>query len=97
MDFEAAVKETEQRMQDSIKRVELQMEQMQEKHQALIANSIAQLERTIGSTATAPVPEPKSEYVTTDDGQKMLVMNMDAVAVLKNVFTLMQEVVDEIK
>ena len=97
MDFDAAVKETDRRMQESVQRVEQQMLQMQEAHQKLVAQSIAKMESYI-SSAKQPEPAvlPKAEYVTTDDGSEMLVMNMEAVAVIKNVFTLMQEVVDEL-
>ena len=96
MNFDQAIEETDMRMQESVKRVQLQMEEMQIAHQKLISDSIAKMESYINKSEEAIVPEAKAEYVTTDNGEEMLVMNMAAAEQIKNTFTLMQEFVDEL-
>ncbi|RLC99056.1 MAG: hypothetical protein DRI46_10195 [Chloroflexi bacterium] len=95
MDYEQAVKEVDRQMQESVKRVEEQMKAAQVQMQKVVSDSIAKMDQL--HNPQAKEPEPKSELVTTDSGEQMLVLNLDAVAVLKNVFALMQEVVNELK
>ena len=96
MNFDEALKEADARMQASAKRVQEQMQAMQKEHERIIAESIVKMEEYMSPEKIIDT-NPKSELVTTDSGEEMLVLNLDAVAVLKNILTLMDDVITCIK